>query len=86
MGNHRRYLAAIVAIWMTNGHEPVDGANDPREFIADEWVGAFETTRDLVSQEYLAWADPEEEERRSSGGGTYSIVIPTTQGLFEVLS
>lgn len=80
----RDFLKAVVALHLA-GQTPVDGANDPREFAAGDWVGALETTRLLVRAGMLQWADPESARIASDEGATFTLVVPTALGIYETL-
>lgn len=83
--NNRAHLKAIVAIWMTNGNQPVDGANDTRyEFCDDSWSEAAHRTEQLLADGMLT---------NASGGAymenteTFDLdVWPTAAGIFEAIS
>lgn len=78
--DERMFLKAVVAVWLVNGQNPVDGANEPREFVHNDYFGSASIVNDLVSDGYLA---------NASGEATYDPanleVWPTAKGLFEVL-
>lgn len=93
MSDHRDkidHLAGIVALWLTNGHEPVDGGNDTRYFaFKGGWMDAADATRELLNEGYIdnaqgdgqAEGDPWDPDFFSEDLNVW----PTAKGLWEVL-
>lgn len=49
------HLCGIVALWLTNGQQPVDGGNDTRyDFFRGGWMEAADATVELLQDGYLA--------------------------------
>lgn len=94
--SQREFLTAIVAIWMTNNHMPVDGANEPRDLVGHhDWESARVTTDALVELGLLrhpyeaindATAGTLEFMRTITGSSLDpDCVVPTAAGVFAVL-
>lgn len=79
----RSHLKAVVAIWLTNGQKPVDGANSPRDFVDNDWLGAANVTEELIESGHLANASGD---LAMQGDFCDLNVWPTAKGLFEALS
>lgn len=77
------FLCAIVSLWMANGHEPVTPYKATRLIEAEVW-DAQEMARTLVDREHLKWA--KEPKKNWEDWEEVPDVIPTPEGLMEVLS
>jgi hypothetical protein len=80
----RSHLKGIVAIWLTNGQKPVDGANDTRyDFFDGGWMEAADATEELIEGGYVAnviGTGPE-----ATGEGEIHVT-PTARGIYEAMS
>lgn len=72
------HLRGIVAVWMTNGQQPVNGANDTRthDFFDGSWTDAAEETLTLAEQGYVEQAGEAE---------PCVNVVPTAKGVFVAM-
>lgn len=72
------HLRGIVALWMTNGNQPIEGGNDTRyEFFRGGWGEAHEATHELVDAGFCEWTRPGDEDDLH--------VVPTAKGIGECL-
>lgn len=76
------HLRGIVALWLTNGNNPVEGGNDTRyDFFRGGWSDAAFATEELVSLGLCKWAVD-----RNADEDYHDLhVIPTAKGIGECL-
>jgi hypothetical protein len=80
--DERDHLRGIVAIWMTNGNNPVDGGNDTRyDFFRGGWMEAAEATGFLAQNGYVTAP-----ESGDHGEIDVSQVTPTAKGIYEAMA
>lgn len=85
----RMLLKAIVAAYLSNDMQPVDGPNEGREFTDHDYISAVEAINELIHEEYL-----NAESIESANGDSslrfidygVSSVTPTAKGIFEALT
>lgn len=83
--NKRKLLQAIVATWLTN-RVPVNADDAASELLSDLSYGHEETTRELVDEGYLVWDNSTAPRWMVESEYRWIMVVPTAQGIFEVIS